>query len=186
MEKIDRRKKELQERVACVLLLIAGLGFTLFVLFTTPRSVEEGELVTVRGIAVDAVISSQVQYKKTKQILTFSLGGYHFNYTSREKGFRDLLEAIQNGNELTISVHPDPRPAIFANVPNEIYTLTVNGQSVLTYSDSISKQRVGLIIVYGIGGTMFLCGVVGSWWYFLRRRDPCDHADEEREDAEQR
>ncbi len=166
---MDHHKNRLQEQVGCAILLIAGLGFILFLVFTTPRSVEESELITVSGIAVDAELRSQGQYRNTKQVLTFSLGGYRFSYGSREKGFKDLLEAIRTENELMISVHPDPKPAIFANVPDEIYMLNADGKSILTYSDAISDQRVGLTVLYGMGGTMFICGVAGGVRSYMRR-----------------
>ena len=123
---------------------------------TTPES----ELTRALGPATGVEFSSVTgRFGDSTDYVHFAVGGYNVSASSREPFFPRLVEAVQNGEELSIGVSTR-RETLFPRsgwVP--LYTLAIGGEVVLTYETTLRESyRSGYAAHIG-GGVLTAIGL---------------------------
>lgn len=168
------KRTRLIDWFGCSAFALVGLTFLAISVFaslygTTPKN----ELTVTSGAASSAERSTVTgKYGNTTDYLKFTVDGYRVSFSEEMEGYDLVLDAIQSKKEMTVGISTK-RETLFPRkgwVP--LYTLSIEGERVLTYEDTVTSSYRGSNAAILVGGVLLLAASLGFYRCFANRNLP--------------
>lgn len=160
--------------IGCGVVVLVGLFFLAVSEFarrygTTPKE----ELTVNTGRATDATLSQvQGRYGQATNFLRFAVAGQVTEYGSDMPGFARILQAVQNGEALTLGVSTKRETVFPRNGWAPLYSLSIGAEQVVTYEDTIEHRSRSAKAPFIVAGVLLLIGGWGLHTCYSNRHAP--------------
>jgi len=122
---------------------------------------KEPDLTLAQGVPTEVSIETiHGRYDSHIDELGFRVGGYHTEYSSDDPHYDDVLAAVQDGSGIKVWVSTKQETVFPRHDYVPIYKFGVGDKLIVSYQETIEKNRKGSDAMLIVGMALIACGVV--------------------------